>query len=105
MKKLILKDFGENKMYLLKDDPGISRTLRKSHGYQNREVEFMSLIRKHVKMGQVCFDIGANIGYLTLILAKLVGPTGIVYAVEPKPANYKVLKKNIRLNEYKNIIS
>jgi len=102
---LILKDFGENKMYLIKDDPGISKTLRKTNGYKLRELEFMSLIRKHVKRGHVCFDIGANIGYLTLILAKLVGKNGLIYAVEPKTKNYKVLKKNIELNNYKNVIT
>ena len=102
---LILKDFGEHQMYLHENDAGISKTLKKPHGYQNREIEFMSLIREHVKPGQICFDIGANIGYLTLIFAKLIGESGRVYAVEPNKKNMKVLKKNIILNNYQNIIT
>jgi FkbM family methyltransferase len=104
MENLILKDFGEHQMYLIKNDDGISRTLNKKHGYNKRELAFMTLIRENVEPGQVCFDVGANIGFVTLILAKLVGKDGTVYAVEPTKQNYKVLKKNIRLNGYENNI-
>lgn len=102
MGKLLLRDFGEHQMYLLKNDDGISRTLNKKRGYEKRELAFMTLIRENVQPGYVCFDIGANIGFVTLILAKLSGKDGIVYAVEPTKQNYKVLKKNIQLNGYEN---
>ena len=46
----------------------------------------------------VAFDLGANIGYITLILADLVGKNGQVYAVEPSPRNFEILTKNIELN-------
>ena len=104
MDKLRLRDFGEHKMYLLKHDDGISRTLNKKNGYARRELAFMTLIRENVKPGDVCFDVGANIGYVTLVLAKLSGKDGVVYAVEPTKQNYKVLKKNIILNGYENNI-
>jgi len=64
----------------------------------------MTLIRETIKPGQTCFDVGANIGYVTMIMAKLVGPTGTVYAVEPTKKNYKVLKKNIEVNGYGDLI-
>ena len=49
------------------------------------------------------FDIGANMGYVSLCLAKRVGPTGRVFAFEPVPANIELLRKNIALNRTKNI--
>lgn len=62
------------------------------------------LAKKHVKEGDVVLDIGANIGYYTLIFAKLVGPKGRVYAFEPDPYNFALLKKNVEMNRYKNVI-
>lgn len=97
---LDLKDCGEHKMYLIKKDRGISRTLRKPSGYQKREIEFMTLIRNELKEGELACDIGANIGYVTLIMAKLVGEKGRIVSIEPDPTNIKVLEKNVELNNY-----
>ena len=43
-------------------------------------------------------DLGANIGYYTLILAQLVGKSGHVYAFEPDPLNFEILSKNVKEN-------
>ena len=67
-------------------------------GYESK------IVKNVVKEGMVGVDIGANIGYYTLQLAKLVGPNGKVYAFEPDPGNYSLLVKNIKANGYKNII-
>jgi len=56
-----------------------------------------------VKPNMVVVDIGANIGYFTLLAAELVGSSGTVYAFEPEPENYALLKRNIELNSYANI--
>jgi FkbM family methyltransferase len=45
-------------------------------------------------------DAGANIGYFTLIAARLVGPHGHVYAFEPVPTTAELLRKNIEINGY-----
>ena len=58
------------------------------------------LFKKIVKEGDTVVDLGANIGYFTLLAAKLVGPNGKVYSFEPEPKNYSYLKKNIELNNY-----
>lgn len=50
------------------------------------------------KPGMTVVDVGANIGYYTLLAAKLVGDKGKVYAFEPDPSFYMLLKKNIEVN-------
>jgi FkbM family methyltransferase len=61
------------------------------------------IFKKEIKKGDVVLDIGANIGYYTLIAARLVGEKGKVFAFEPHPQNFALLKKNIKLNGYKNV--
>lgn len=71
---------------------------------KNYEPDHVNLMKEKVKSGDYVIDIGANIGYYTLLLAKLVGPDGKVFAFEPDPENFRVLEKNVKLNGYKNII-
>ncbi len=59
---------------------------------------------KHIiKKGDNVIDLGANIGYYTLISAKLVGESGNVFAFEPDPSNFEILLKNIKENKHKNV--
>ena len=62
------------------------------------------LVKKMIKKNDIVLDIGANIGYYTLIFAKLVGEEGKVFAFEPDPTNFALLKKNVEINGYKNVI-
>jgi FkbM family methyltransferase len=62
------------------------------------------LFDRLIESGMVVVDVGAHIGYYTLLAAKKVGPTGKVYAFEPAPSNYALLVKNIALNGYQNIV-
>jgi len=55
------------------------------------------------KPGDTVVDAGAHIGLYTIIAAKRVGPTGRVIAIEPDPENFKILKKNILLNQLSNV--
>ncbi len=61
------------------------------------------LLLERLKAGQTFVDIGANIGYYTLLAARQVGPAGRVFAFEPDPDNFKLLQKNIALNGYANV--
>jgi FkbM family methyltransferase len=63
-----------------------------------------SVLEKEIKRGDIIVDIGANIGYYTLMFAKLVGEQGKVFAFEPDPKNFSLLKKNIEINGYKNVV-
>lgn len=60
--------------------------------------------KRIVKKNAVVLDVGANIGYYTLIAAKLVAENGRVFAFEPEPGNFSLLEKNVKLNGYKNIV-
>lgn len=62
------------------------------------------LVKKEIRKGDVVLDIGANIGYYTLIFAKLVGEEGKVFTFEPDPDNFALLKKNVKINGYQNVI-
>ncbi len=56
-----------------------------------------------VNEGAVVFDIGAHVGFYTLLGAVLVGPRGKVFAFEPLPRNVRYLKEHLRLNAIKNV--
>ncbi len=51
----------------------------------------------------IYYEIGANVGYSALLIAKKIEDKGHVYAVEAEPTNYKTLCDNIILNKLKNI--
>ena len=69
-----------------------------SYEYNKRQV-----FEKVVASGSVVFDIGANVGYYTLLAAVLVGPRGKVVAFEPVPDNLRYLKEHLRLNHIANV--
>ena len=62
------------------------------------------LFQRLVSPGMVVIDIGAHVGYYTLISARLTGPKGKVYAFEPDPDNHATLLRNIELNGYHNVV-
>lgn len=61
-----------------------------------------ALCRRLVKPGMYVMDIGAHIGYYTLLFSKLVGPNGRVFAFEPHPEIFNMLRHNTR--NRKNVI-
>lgn len=99
---LLLKRVEGHRMYLDKLDTGISSSLKRFKWLRKwyREPAFMDIIDREVSKGFVAFDLGANIGYATLLMAKRVGREGRVYAVEPSPKNIAILKRNIGVNSY-----
>jgi FkbM family methyltransferase len=68
------------------------------------EPDETALVKRILHPGDVALDIGANIGYYTLLFARLVGPKGRVYAFEPEPANFALLQKNVAVNGYANVV-
>lgn len=56
-----------------------------------------------VTPGGCVVDVGANIGYYTLLCARRAGPAGQIYAFEPEPENFSLLQQNVRRNGYRNV--
>jgi FkbM family methyltransferase len=71
--------------------------------YGSWEPELIQLVSKTVKSGFTVIDIGAHIGYYTLLFSRLVGPTGHVVAFEPVPRNFEFLSENLKLNSCTNV--
>lgn len=67
------------------------------------EPHLQRAITKYVGTGDTVYDIGANMGYVSLSLAKQVGPSGHVIAFEPVPRNLDLLRTNIENNQLLNI--
>jgi FkbM family methyltransferase len=64
------------------------------------ESELTAIVSGLVKPGDVCVDVGANFGWYTTLLAKIVGPAGKVIAVEPSTRVAAVLRSNVSLNQF-----
>lgn len=76
-------------------DRMISARLRQDQCWESYETR---LTLEHLRAGEVYVDVGANIGYYTLVAAQQVGPQGKVIAYEPDPDNFALLKFNVALN-------
>ncbi len=60
----------------------------------------LKMVRRLVRFDDVVLDVGANIGYFTLVLAESVGGNGRVFAFEPDSDNCRILRKNLSVNGY-----
>jgi len=58
-----------------------------------------------LRPGDVCIDAGSHLGYEALLMARLVGPTGRVLALEPTPATFAMLVANVARNRVDNIVT
>ena len=67
------------------------------------EPESTKLVIEEIQRGNTVFDVGAHIGYYTLLFAKLVGPQGKVVAFEPHPKTFEILAGNVTRNSYQNV--
>ena len=83
------------------NEGGIHADLRKiSKNGGEREPGLLHILKSEVTNGMTCIDLGANIGYVTLLLADIVGPHGKIFAIEPDPNNVELLKNNIKINKF-----
>lgn len=95
--------------------PGLSRPLRlQVHSgpdivsehilkYNIWEPYETMLVLQHLQPGSVFLDIGANIGYYTVLAGAAVGVRGLVIAYEPDGENFRLLERNIALNDLTNV--
>lgn len=69
--------------------------------FAHYEQECLDMMRKLIKSGSIIFDIGANIGWYTINLAKSVHDSRM-YAFEPIPQTFRTLRENIKVNNVRN---
>ena len=67
------------------------------------EYDKQRLMSSMLHPGDTMYDVGANVGYYTLLASHSVGPTGHVIAFEPLPANVRLVQRHLRLNRVRNV--
>ncbi len=85
--ELVLNEYVQSQLYL----------------FGTFEPATVKVLKRLVKSGDTVLDIGANVGYLSLVLAKCVGNSGKVFSFEPDAKNFALLKRNLELNADCNI--
>jgi len=94
---VVIKEFdGQLRLFVDLSDQVIGMNIIRGC-YERSEVRF---IRRVVKPGQTVLDLGANIGFFTIIMASLVGSSGRVYAFEPLSRNADLLERSIAENGF-----
>lgn len=86
-----------SKMYLGSD--GYSLSIFGVH-----EPKETKLVKKEIEKGYTGLDLGASIGYYTLLFSRLVGNQGKVYSFELDPNRFHILEENVRMNGYTNVV-
>jgi FkbM family methyltransferase len=67
------------------------------------EIPMQQFIARHLSAGGVFYDIGANVGFFSLLAGKRVGPEGFVCSFEPLPENVRAIRRNALLNGMTNV--
>lgn len=70
---------------------------------KNYEDDVKKIFLSKIKEGDIVIDVGANIGYFSLLAAKKIGSKGKIFAIEPMKQANNWLKKNLKLNDFKNV--
>lgn len=67
------------------------------------EVQVEQAMMRSVAHGDVVWDVGANVGYMSLVAARLVGPSGKVLAIEPETSCAAAIRDHAAINGLENI--
>lgn len=100
-KREVIRKVNGCPMILNFDEPGLSKDLMI---HRTRELSETETVAKIVKPGMCILEIGANVGYYTLLMAKLIGKSGKIYAYEPYPESVDILTRNVELNNFTDIV-
>lgn len=95
--RVLCRVLGRYKMYVDPNDHGLSPHLMLD-GYW--EMSTTEAIAQLVEPGMIVGDVGANLGYFTMLMADLVGPEGKVFAFEPNPQMAFRAERSARLNGF-----
>lgn len=112
-KRALWKRFGWHPHgYSVSTRDGVQMTGNATDFVQNRiyyfgiwEPHLTAWLKSILQPGDTFVDVGANVGYFTLLASKIVGPKGRVISIEACPSIYEHLVKNISLNKLTNVVS
>ncbi len=99
-RRTVLKHACGFAIYLNPDDLTICPSIAVQGWHELRLTE---LFVKLIKQGNTIVDIGANIGWFTLLAAKHVGNEGTVISFEPEPTSFQLLSKSVQQNRFSNV--
>lgn len=94
-----LSDKGAFKIYAREEDISVGRHVLGG----DYEPHVQATFRRHIRPGMSVLDIGANIGFFTMLSASLVGPAGRVFAIEPNAENVKLIEASRRENGFEQV--
>lgn len=97
---IISVDVHGQKMYV---NATFGLTLLSTGTYESERL-MTTLFTKLVTRGMIAVDVGAYVGYYTLLAARAVGDKGKIFCFEPEPSNYALLLKNIEVNSCNNVV-
>jgi FkbM family methyltransferase len=76
---------------------------RRIYFFRIYEPNLSHLLIRVLKPGDMFLDVGANVGYFSLLASTAVGPSGRVFSIEATPSTYRLLQQNIQTNGCQNI--
>jgi FkbM family methyltransferase len=96
---IVLKRLKGFSIYVQKDDAAVGHLVVRD-AYESGVT---AIFRERLRRGMHVLDVGANVGYFTMLSASLVGPSGSVTAIEPNPDCVKLLEASRRDNAFDNV--
>jgi FkbM family methyltransferase len=100
-KREVIRKVNNYPMILNFQEEGLSRDLMIR---REREIGETEIIKKIVKPGMCILEVGANVGYYTILMGKLIGKSGKIYAYEPYPRSVEILSRNLKLNNLTDVV-
>lgn len=89
------------RMYLPSRCEGVTPRIRETRTWEPGTTQW---VLQQIRRGDTFVDVGAHVGYYTLIAARVVGDEGRVFAFEPDPDNFALLRRNVTLNGFRNVV-
>lgn len=94
-----VKDKNLGFLYFPEYDQTIAKQIQEVGIWEPDEIRFLI---KNIKPGDKCINVGANVGYFSLLMSKLVGRSGKVFAIEANPDFKKYIEKNVSSSKLNN---
>ena len=110
VKQILVFIFGD-KNRLMKMRNGLFKGIKIEINFKNQlalifgspEIHLQEILKKHVTKNAVVFDIGANIGYISIAMSRLVGDNGKVFSFEAIPSTAERCRRNLKFNACDNV--